>query len=80
MNDEYIELENDDEDEIGSDDILDSLKDLFETKRELDDLLETVVYELLDSFNEQEANYLQHISDIEQENKELKEFINKSSK
>lgn len=82
-NDDDIYLEddsNEEESESSFDDldlteVVESLKELFEVKRELDDVFESVVYELIDIFNEQENKYVEHIADIEQENKELKQII-----
>lgn len=82
-NDDDIYLEddsNEEESESSFDDldlneVVESLKELFEVKRELDDVFESVVYELFDIFNEQENKYVEHIADIEQENKELKQII-----
>jgi len=55
--------------------VVESLRELFEVKRELDDVFETVVCELIDILNEQENKYVEHIADIEQKNKELKQII-----
>jgi len=62
-------------DDLDLNEVVESLKELFEVKRELDDVFESVVYELIDIFNEQENKYVEHIADIEQENKELKQII-----
>lgn len=83
MNDEIIlddDNNEDEQDELQIDELLDSISDLFNTKRELDDLLETVVYELIDSFAQQENSYIEHIIEIEKENKELKQIINNQAK
>lgn len=77
----YLEDDSNEEDsELSFDDldlteVVESLKELFEVKRELDDVFESVVCELIDIFNEQENKYVEHIADIEQENKELKQII-----
>lgn len=77
----YLEDDSNEEDsELSFDDldlteVVESLKELFEVKRELDDVFESVVCELIDVFNEQENKYVEHIADIEQENKELKQII-----
>lgn len=81
--DDDIHLEddsNEEDSELSFDDldlteVVESLKELFEVKRELDDVFESVVCELIDIFNEQENKYVEHIADIEQENKELKQII-----
>lgn len=82
-NDDDIYLEDDSNegesessfDDLDLNEVVESLKELFEVKRELDDVFESVVYELIDIFNEQENKYVEHIADIEQENKELKQII-----
>lgn len=73
-----IHLEDDSElsfDDLDLTEVVETLKDLFEVKRELDDVFESVVCDLIDIFNEQENKYVEHIADIEQENKELKQII-----
>lgn len=73
-----IHLEDDSElsfDDLDLTEVVETLKELFEVKRELDDVFESVVCDLIDIFNEQENKYVEHIADIEQENKELKQII-----
>lgn len=77
-NNDDIYLEDDSElsfDDLDLTEVVETLKDLFEVKRELDDVFESVVCDLIDIFNEQENKYVEHIADIEQENKELKQII-----
>lgn len=62
-------------DDLDLTEVVETIKELFEVKRELDDVVESVVCDLIDIFTEQENKYVEHIADIEQENKELKQII-----
>jgi hypothetical protein len=60
--------------------VTESLKELFDVKRELDDVFESVINELMDIFRMEEIKHKEDIITLQQENAVLKQIIDDLNK